>query len=80
MSDFEEPPKWLMDPEVKAGILLAQTIVSCRSEKQRLVAEQRNLCCWIYSEVAVTCVVSEKTLLLGCRSGLGYRKRRGKTP
>ena len=49
MSDFEEPPKWLMDPEVKEGILLAQTIVSCCSEKRRLVAEQRNLCCWIYS-------------------------------
>jgi hypothetical protein len=54
MSDFEEPLKWLTDPEVKEGILLAQTTVTCCSEKQWLVAEQRNLCSWICSEVAVT--------------------------
>ena len=43
MSDFEEPPKWLMDPEVKEGILLAQTIVSCHCYQYSSLRSTRNL-------------------------------------
>jgi hypothetical protein len=53
-SDFEELPKWIIDPAVKDGIPLAQSIRSCCSEKKRCIAEQRNLCQWIYSEIRVT--------------------------
>ena len=54
LSDFEELPKWIIDPTVKDGIPLAQSIWSCCSEKKRCIAEQQNLCQWIYSEICVT--------------------------
>src|SRR5258708_6268328 len=54
LSNFEELPKWIIDPTVKDGIPLAQSIWSCCSEKKRCIAEQRNLCQWIYSEIHVT--------------------------
>src|SRR5260221_4406836 len=54
LSDFEELPKWIIDPTVKDGIPLAQSIQSCCSEKKRCIAEQQNLCQWIYSEIHVT--------------------------
>ncbi len=54
LSDFEELPKWIIDPTVKDGIPLTQSIQSCCSEKKRCIAEQWNLCQWIYSEIHVT--------------------------
>src|SRR5258708_11836422 len=54
LSDFEELPKWIIDPTVKDGIPLAQSIWSCCSEKKRCIAEQWNLYQWIYSEIHVT--------------------------
>src|SRR5260221_14056636 len=54
LSDFEELPKWIIDPTVKDGIPLAHSIQSCCSEKKQCIAEQQNLCQWIYSEIHVT--------------------------
>ncbi len=54
LSDFEELPKWIIDPTVKDGIPLAQSIWSCCSEKKRCIAEQWNLCQWIHIEICVT--------------------------
>src|SRR5258708_23422125 len=54
LSNFEELPKWIIDPTVKDGIPLTQSIQSCCSEKKQCIAEQQNLCQWIYSEICVT--------------------------
>src|SRR5258707_12306517 len=54
LSNFEELPKWIIDPTVKDGIPLTQSIRSCCSEKKQCIAEQWNLCQWIYGEIHVT--------------------------
>src|SRR5258708_5544026 len=54
LSDFEELPKWIIDPTVKDGIPLTQSIQTCCSEKKQFIAEQQNLCQWIYREIHVT--------------------------
>src|SRR5258708_17577501 len=57
---IRRPPRSTLFPyttlfrSVKDGIPLAQSIRSCCSEKKRCIAEQRNLCQWIYSEICVT--------------------------
>ena len=50
-SDFTQPPKWLTNPDVREGIPLAQAVLSCHSEKQQCIDEQRNLCQWISCEI-----------------------------
>ena len=62
LSDFEELPKWIIDPTVKDGIPLTQSIRSCCSEKKRCIAEQRNLCQWIHNEIRVTNVLYTTSL------------------
>jgi len=39
---------------VREGIPLAQAVLSCHSEKQQCIAEQRNLCQWISHEITAT--------------------------
>ncbi|KJA22000.1 hypothetical protein HYPSUDRAFT_67307 [Hypholoma sublateritium FD-334 SS-4] len=47
----EKPQPWLVDKNVRHGIQAMLKIHRCNEEKQRLVTEANNMCCWFGREI-----------------------------